>query len=353
MKIKIDKPVIENIVNNLVAFVEKKDNSLITSHIYIKADSKLIFKATDNETGIKIENENGEIIENGEITLNGKKFYDIIKVLRDDVIEIESKENEAIIKQKKSIYKLPTFNSNDFPTLPNENGMSKIEINSLNFIDGLKKVLPVIDNNNPKYELNGALIDIKESQINIVSTDTKRLALVEIQNSSTENFSLIIPKKSINEIKKLFFSDIEIYYDKINLILKSKNIKFFTKLINGKFPDYQRIIPPSFEYELTLNKNNFLSALRQITIISQEIRMTINQSEFKIESISDDNLNAKTTIEIESNIENFIFAANSRYIYDFLNSIDSDEFILSLNQPNIPFVLKDNEFSTIVMPLNI
>jgi DNA polymerase-3 subunit beta len=353
MKIKIDKSIIENIVNNLVAFVEKKDNSLITSHIYIKADEKIIFKATDNETGIKIENENSEIIQSGEITINGKKLHDIIKVLKDDVIEIESLQNEAIIKQKNSIYKLPTFNSTDFPTLPDENSMPKIEINSLSFIDSLKKVLPVIDNNNPKYELNGALIDITKSNINIVSTDTKRLAIVEIENSSKENFSIIIPKKAINEIKKLFFSDIEIFYDKVNLILKSNNIKFFTKLINGKFPDYKRIIPNSFQYELKLNKQNFLSALKQITIISTDIRMTIKNNQFKIESISEENLKAKTTIDIESNIEEFIFAANSRYIYDFLNSIDSDEFILALNQPDIPFVLKDNSLSTIVMPLNI
>ena len=353
MKIKIEKSIIENIVNNLIAFVEKKDNSLITSHIYIKADSNMIFKATDNETGIKIENNNSEIIQNGEITVNGKRFYDIIKVLKDDFIEIENIDNEIIIKQKNSIYKLPSFNSNEFPTFPNENEMPKIEINSLNFIDSLKKVLPVIDNNNPKYELNGALIDIKESQINIVSTDTRRLAITEIENNSKEELSIIIPKKAINEIKKLFFGDIEIFYDKINLILKSNNIKFFTKLINGKFPDYKRIIPSSLKYELKLKKQNFMSALRQITIISQEIKIIIKNNELQIEAISEENLNAKTKINIESTMDEFIFAVNSKYIYDFLNSIDSEEFILGLNEANIPFILKDNQFSTIVMPLSI
>ena len=123
------------------------------------------------------------------------------------------------IQQQQSNFKLPTFNANEFPEFPGIDAKPKINLDSQKLISSLKKITPAIDNNNPKCELNGALIDISASMISIVSTDTRRLALVEIENNSSEALSLIIPKKAIIEIQKLFFNEIEIFYDNTHLII--------------------------------------------------------------------------------------------------------------------------------------
>lgn len=353
MHIKIAKSIIDNIISHTINFTEKKDNSKITSHILLKADKTLIVKATDLEFGIKIEDDNGEILTPGKITVNGKKLHEIIKALKDDYIEIEDQKNNVIIKQGKSIYKLPTFDSNEFPEFPEYTKLPKINLNSIELIEGLKKVLPVIDNNNPKYELNGALIDIKSDVMSIVSTDTKRLAVINIPNENPKEFTLIIPKKAIAEIRKLFHNEIDIYYDNVNLIIKSNKIYFYTKLINGKFPDYNRIIPKELKHELVIEKNKFISALKQISIISTQVKFTVNEEMIEFESISEENLEAKTQMPLQSSLKEFSFAANSKFILDFLNSIENDTFILGLNEPNIPFILKEENFTTIVMPLNI
>ena len=350
MHIKIQKSVFESIVNQIVPFTEKKDNTQITSHVLIIADENLTLKATDREIGIKIQTE-AEILKKGKATINARKLNNIIKTLKNKEVEIKKEEDTIIITQDTSIYKLSTFNADEFPEFPNPEDLNELKIENEEFIDAMKKIFPVIDNNNPKYELNGALFDIKE-KTNFVSTDTRRLALYESDGKGKE-FKIIVPKRSISEIKRIFNDEMKIFYDEVYLILKDEKTLFFTKLINGKFPEYERIIPKSFKYEVEIPKNEFLSHLKQINIVSNEVKITIKNNEIVFESLGDETMEAKTSFKIETNIEEFTFAVNSKYIIDFLNVINSENFTLCLNEPNIPFELKDGKFITIVMPLNI
>jgi DNA polymerase-3 subunit beta len=350
MHIKIEKPVIESILNQIIPFTEKKDNTQITSHILIKADEKLTIKATDKEIGIKIIT-NAEILNPGTITINGKRFSDIIKTLQNKEIEIKSEENQITITQDNSVYRLTSFNASEFPEFPNTDEMNKIDIKIEELNKAIKTIYPVIDNNNPKYELNGALFDLK-NKTNFVSTDTRRLA-VYYSDAKAQESKIIVPKRSIAEIKRIIREDMEIFYDDVYLILKNNDIMFFTKLINGKFPAYEKIIPQSLKYELPIPKNEFFSHLKQVSIISNEVKIIINTDKITFESISDETMQAKTSFEINTPLNEFIFAVNSRYIMDFLNVIENDTFTLGLNEPNIPFILKDGNFITIVMPLNI
>jgi len=353
MKLKFSKSIIENILSNAINFIEKKDNSQITSHILLEADKFITIKATDKEFGIIYQDNTSEIIKKGSTTINGKKFFEIIKALNDDFIELEVVDNIAIITQGHSKYKLPIFNPNEFPEFPNIENFQKIELNAIDFIDGLKKTFLVIDSNNPKYELNGALIDINNSNLNIVSTDTKRLAVYSISEKSKKDFQIIIPKKAIAEIKKLFIDNFEIFFNEIYLIFKSNNITFFTQLINGKFPDYKRIIPIEYKNIIKIEKNNFIKAIKQINIISNEIKIIINKDNLSLESISDETFEAKTDLRINSKLENFSFAVNSKFILDALNVIDEDIIELCLNEENIPFTIRSKNFQTIIMPLSI
>ena len=236
MKISINKRVAEQILSQLQPFLEKKDTSQITSHIFLEAKDKILtLKATDYEVGLKIDADNINIEKEGKVTANGKKLLEIVRILKDEDIILETKDSNLVIKQRHSIFKLPSFDPEEFPIFPETNNKPNIKIDSIEFITSLKKIIPSIDTNNPKYELNGALIDIKEDFTNLVSTDTRRLAIVKLKNSSEKNLSLIIPKKAIIEIQKLFLEKLDIFYDETNLIIKSQNYLFFTKLINGNF----------------------------------------------------------------------------------------------------------------------
>jgi DNA polymerase-3 subunit beta len=221
-------------------------------------------------------------------------------------------------------------------------------------IESLKKITPAIDTNNPKFELNGAVMDIRTDHINFASTDTRRLAVVNVINESLNELSIIIPRKAIVEIQKLFFDDIELYYDETNLIIHSEQYTFFTKLINGKFPEYSRIIPKEIANNLVLPKAIMIDSIKQITTISTDVKITFLNNIITFESLSDDNIEAKTEITHNTGFsEPFSIAINSRYLLDFLNSINNSEFNIGLNEGNLPFILSDENFKTVVMPIVI
>ncbi|EDZ62804.1 DNA polymerase III, beta chain [Sulfurimonas gotlandica GD1] len=355
MKIIVSKSIIENILVYAQPFLEKKDTSQITSHVYINVnDSKLTVKATDYEIGFEVSTDKVSIISTGSITANGKKLLDIIRILKDGEINLEIKNDMLHISQSHSNFKLPTFSYNEFPEFPSYEGKSRISIESHSLIESLKKITPAIDTNNPKFELNGALIDIKQDSINFASTDTRRLAIVNIPNQSVSELSIILPKKAIIEIQKLFFDNIELYYDDTNLIIHSDQYTFFTKLINGKFPEYSRIVPKEVSNTLILPKAIMIDSIKQITTISSDVKITFLNNYITFESLSDDNIEAKTEISYNTGFEEpFVIAINSKYLLDFLNSINSSEFSIGLNEGNLPFLLVDDNFKTVVMPIVI
>lgn len=353
MKIKAQKQIIESILINLQPFLEKKDASQITSHIIFKTENnQCIIKASDSEIGLKIVTDNIQIEAEGAFTANGKKLLNIVRILKDDEIILETLDNIVIIKQKHSKFKLPTFDPNTYPDFPTIENKPQISLDSLNLIQNLKKISPAIDTNNPKFELNGALINIKSTSTDLVGTDTRRLAIATIFGENKEELSIIVPKKAILEIQKLFLDQIDIYYDETNLIIINKNYFFFTKLINGKFPDYQRIIPSSIKHSISLPKKEMLDAIKMITTISQEIKMTLLSDTILFNSLSSDNIEAKTELEISTGLDiKLELSFNSKYLLDFISQINSNEFIIEINETSLPFVIKNENFITIIMPI--
>ncbi len=355
MRIAIAKSVLENMLIHVQPFLEKKDTSQITSHVLFEVQgTRLVVKATDYEVGLVIESDQVSVEMSGSITANGKKLLDIVRILKDSEVVLETVQNTLHIQQGRSNFKLPTFNANEFPSFPEYKDKPKIQIDSQLLIESLKKITPSTDTNNPKFELNGALIDIKNESINFVSTDTRRLAIVNVNNNNETELSIILPKKAIIEIQKLFFNNIEIYYDNTYLIIKSDQYLFFTKLINGKFPDYTRIIPKEISKNLVLLKAPMIDAIKQITTISNDLKITFNTNAIEFESLSDDNIEAKTEIEFQTGFDTpYTVAVNSRYILDFIGQTRNSEFTIGLNDSNMPFVLEDENFKTIVMPIVI
>ncbi|QOG12275.1 DNA polymerase III subunit beta [Arcobacter sp. FWKO B] len=354
MKLNINKSLFENVISSMQPFLDKKDASSITSHIYLEVtNNSLVVKSTDYEIGLKVIINDINNSSDGKATVNGVNLLGIIRRLKNDDISIQTLQNGQLeIKQSRSNFKLPMYNADEFPQFPKLQELNKLDINIVNLINSMKKIIPSIDNNNPKYELNGALIDIKESKINFVSTDTRRLSVTYLNNTNNSQAQLIIPKKAVIEIGKIFLNnEISVNYDETNLVIHSTNVQFFTKLINGKFPDYQRIIPSSLKYNLMIPKDEFIESIKLVTSLFANIKVSFSNDKIVFESLDEDS-EAKTQIDIELNInEDFYIAVNSKYLLDFLSQVNHENFKLGFNSSNLPFYLEDDKFFTIIMPI--
>jgi len=352
MKFTISKIMIENIISSMQPFLEKKDASSITSHIYFEVSSNcLILRSTDHEMGLEATIKDITNFDDGKSTVNGSNLLNIIRRLKNNNIIFEVIDNNLNIKQGKSNFKLPMYDPDEYPTFSDLNNLQNIDINIINLINSIKKITPAIDNNNPKFELNGALLDIKLNKINFAATDTRRLAVSHLQNLSNKEKQLIIPKKAIIEIQKLFFDETLVSYDETSLVLSNNNLKFFTKLINGNFPDYERIIPTSLKYNFSIPKSSLIESIKLITSLKPNIKITFSPNSILFESVDEDS-EAKTLIDTNINIEKpFYIAVNSKYLLDFLSTSTNENITVGFNESNLPFYLEDDKFITIIMPI--
>ncbi|ASM39280.1 DNA polymerase III subunit beta [Campylobacter sp. RM12327] len=353
MRVKINKNSLESIVTNTKTYLEKKDISSITSHIFLSANNGVLnVKATDYEIGLTYKQKNLTIIDEGEATANGRKLLSIISSLKDGDVTLETVQNYLYIKQNNSKYKLPMFKAEDFPKFPDIQNKNKFEIDSSILSRSLKKIVPCVDTNNHKFELNGALVDIKNDHINLVGTDTRRLGIYRIDTQTDKEFSIIIPKKAILEIQKLFYDKIEIYYDENTLIAVSDNFEFFTKLINGKFPDYARVVPKEIKTRIRLNRDMMIEGMKTISILSEQMKLTFAPNEIVFESIIEDNSEARTSIEFQTGVsENISICLKNRYLLDFLGSIEESEFDIELNSQETAFLVVCGNLKTVIMPI--
>lgn len=359
MKITINKNLLESVIVNAIPFLEKKDLSSITSHILISAfNNTLEIKATDYEIGFKYNLRNFEIEEEGTTTVNGKKLLEILKSLNNQDLSLNSNENYLNIKQNKAKFRIPNFNHIAFPSFPTLEAKKHLNANPVILSKSFKKIYPAIDINNPKPELNGALIDIKENYINFVGTDTRRLALCKYDlESPAEEFKLIIPRKAIAELQKIFLLEnedkIEIYYDENIFLAKNSNFEFFTKLINGKYPNYEAVVPKDLDFNFDLKKDEIQSAIKTVSIMGEKVRISFERTGITLESINSNNNEAKDELPMELDLKDDLHIVfKNKHVLDFLSAIDEDDFTFSVNSPNSAFLVQTKSLTTVIMPMS-
>ena len=354
MKFTIKRQVLEKYISNLNSFTEKKDQSAVNSHIYFKIDEQgLVLKATDNEIGLKYLVTDVELKESGEATAHGKNLLDIIKNLKDGEITLSSENDNLHVKQNRSQFKIAMQRASDFPFFPKLENKDKFDINAGILSQSLKKVEYCIDPNNPKYEFTGALLDIKENGMNIVASDGRRLAVYELNISAGKNIKIIIPKRAITEIQKLLTQNIEIFYDETILMARAENFVFFTKLINGTYADYERLINSNFANKITLNRNEIIDGIKTVKLLSEDIKISFSK---EIINFSTQNqLGEIAQTETETNLEiagNYDIKVKSKNILDFLGAIESDSFEFNYNDAGMPIMLKSENLRIMIVQVS-
>lgn len=356
MKVTIKKQTLENLVSSLNPYVDRRDLSSIISHIYLKASNGVLeLKATDQEIGLEFFLTNDiDIKEEGEATANGKSLQDIIKGLKNGEITLETNKDTLIVKQNRSRFKIVMQKTSDFPNFPSIENKAKFEINANLLSLGLKKVATCIEEKNPRTEFTGALIDIKKENISLVGSDGKKLSVFNLNIQNEKEFKIILPKRAIIEVQKLFTNNIDIFYDDTMLIAKGENFLFYTKLINGRYADYEKVINIDFKNSVILNREKIIEGIRTVNIISENIKITLNKNSIDFEALSLVGDEAKTQIDVDLNIENsYELRLKYKNILDFLSTTNNENFELKYNEVAMPIMLLCDDLKTVITQINM
>ncbi len=366
MNIKIDRELLINPLGNVSGIVEKRHTLPILSNLLLEnQQGNLKFTATDLEMQISTHIKT-KLSEDFQITISARKFFDITRALPEKSnIDIQIEETKVTVKAKKSRFNLQTLPAKDYPVMKkDENEAVELELSQKIFKQLLKQVDFAMAQQDIRYYLNGLLIEIKEKNINIVGTDGHRLSFTSatLKNPS-KNIQVIVPRKTIVELIKLLGDTddlVNIGFTNNQVNFKFNDIDLITKVIDGKFPDYSRVIPEGHTNIFNINRELLLDAMLRASILSNDkyrgIRMVVEENNLKLVSNNSEHEEAEEELEIVYKGEKIDIGFNVTYLIDVLTNIQSDQLSIAFSDSSsscLVTIPKNKEYKYVVMPMRI
>lgn len=373
MKIQVDKKEFLNLISKAQNVVEKRNTMQVLVNILLETKSNVVkIYATDLEVSLTDEI-SCQVKEEGKAVINAKSLFDILKELPDGMVSFEKKKNHWIeISQGKSVFNIVGLNPEEYPVFPTLSTDKFTKINSKVLSEMIEKTIYSVSNDETRYHLNGVFFEKQnkdgKTYFRMVATDGHRLSLVDRAiETMSEKFDLgtgiIIPKKGLNELKKILDfteDDLEMAVEGAQLIVRTNKTYLFIRLIEGKYPNYQQLIPQKLGLSLEVPRENLLASLKRVSLLSNQkskgVTFSLTDGKMEITSNNPEMGDAKEEIEISYKGEDLKIGFNARYVLDVLASFSEDNLSISLNDHLSPGLIKpslDNDYKCIVMPMRI
>lgn len=351
----------------VVGVVERRHTLPILSHVLIKiAGNKLTITATDLEVQLAASSELDEALPDEEFTIPGRKLFDICKTLPENaMVEFHLDPQQIVIKCNKSRFNLSRLASEEFPKLEQEDILVETTVtkNSLYFL--LEHTHFAMAQQDVRYFLNGMLMEFASDKITSVSADGHRMALAwQFYQINIDNVKrVIVPRKGIVELMRLINSSDD---EEINIKVGANHIHFAnrdfslsSKLIDGKFPDYQRALPRNGDKSIMVNKDEFKEILHRVSVLldkNRSIRIELAESKLKAIVSNSEQEEAEEEIVIDYSSTPLSLGFNVSYLLDAVNVMDNSTFKMTLSDANTGVLLEEtgNDSAVfVVMPMRI
>ncbi len=309
----------------------------------------------------------GKVIEGGSLTVPFNIFNSIINNLQTERINLEDKNDYLTIKTDNYQAKISGNKKDDFPIIPQIKTQSFLEISNAVIKKSLLSIINAAQISETKPELSGIVLDFQINSLKLAATDSFRLAEKTINDNQfktniEQELKIIIPLKTIQEVIRVFRDEdelINIYFDQSQILFKGRNSEIISRLINGEFPDYQSIIPQSFETEAIINKEQLINALKLTSSFTDrlnEIKILIKQNAKNIEVLSSNQILGENQYLIPGKIKGagLEIVFNWRFLFDGIKVLDSESVFLGLNGDNKPIFIKspnDASLFYVLMPI--
>ena len=371
MEITLKRETLSSTLQNINSVVDKSSSKPILSNFVIRTldneSSNVEFSSTDYELSL-VELISAEIRDKGSVCVNAKKVFDIVKELQDEDVHIRSTEQLWIyITCGSSELRLPSVEVGLYPqtvleTLPESMTISVEDLKHC--ID--MTLFAAITNESRRNLMGVCLSSTSDKKTRWLSTDGHRIAQIlkpVDKLSFSEDNEVIIPRKALTEVRRaadLFGKTVKVTFDSRVMQFSGGQISFKTRLIEGKFPNCDPIIPKDNNMEFVVNRESFINSLRIVSSISSEklrpVKLMISPGVLRLESEKADYGEVVDEIEANYQGEAFQIGFNSKYLLDVLGVIESDDVILECKNSMSPTIIKssvDESFLSVIMPLRV
>jgi DNA polymerase-3 subunit beta len=367
MNIKIDRDALLKPLSSVSGIVERRHTLPILTNLLLEAGpDSVTLTATDLEMQISL---SLQAASEGEIstTVSARKMLDICRSLPEQaLITLEINDNRMQIRAGKSRFNLQTLPAGDYPVMARAGGETSL---LLNLSQGqLKKLLRKVEyamaQQDIRYYLNGLLFEVNGNKLNVVGTDGHRLSFTSTElQQSYEKQDLILPRKTVLELIKLLGDgdepvSVEVSANQVNFSFSG--IRLISKVIDGKFPDYTRVIPVGYRNTFDADRQTMLLAMQRASILSNEkyrgIRMVLGRDSLRLISSNSEQEDAEEEMEISYQGESLDIGFNVTYMIDVLTNVSSETVTFSFADANsscLVTVPGDADYRYVVMPMRI
>ncbi len=366
MEIRVKRSDFHTDLALMQGIVERRSTIPILSHLLLTVrDDQLHLAATDLDVSLTAWC-TGEARREGGIAVDARKFKDIIFALPSDDIEIELEEPQTLkIVAGQSRFKIRGLPPEDFPTLPRVAEDGRIELPFRDFRRMVAKVLFAVSAEESRFQLNGALLRLKKGAIEMVATDGHRLALVENQlDGAADEDPVLVPRKALQELQRFEGEEEAIGYRRgeNHLSFRLGRRELICRILEGTFPDYERVIAKDNDKRVVLDRKGFVDAVQRVALLTAEraraVRLSFGSDRLAITAQNPDLGEAHEELSCEYGGEDFTLGINPDYLKDFLSAAETDKIRLDLKDQDsqavgYPVEGADSRYLCVIMPMRV
>ena len=365
MKFTANRETVLKPLSAVIGVVERRQTMPILAHVLISAqDGKLTMTATDLEVELRA-TVDVDVESPGEVTVPGRKLYDICRALPEGVnVELALTGGRATVKAGRSRFTLSTLRAADFPVVDEVTVQQTLKLSRHDLKRLLEKTQFSMAQQDVRYYLNGLLLETADGTLRAVATDGHRLALAEIpmQASAERGGQVIVPRKGVLELLRLVDGegDVELTLGANHVRVEADEIRFTSKLIDGRFPDYDRVVPKDPTNVIVADRAALRAGLQRAAILSNEkyrgVRLALEADRVTMQANNPEQEEAEEELEVAYSGDDMEIGFNVNYLLDALGAVDADEVELGVSDPNSSCLIKapgEQNSRFVVMPMRL
>lgn len=366
MRFSLQREVLLKPLQQVVNVVERRQTLPVLSNLLVSvADGRVSLTGTDLEVEM-IARASIEDATDGETTIPARKLFEIVRALPDGSRVSVAQEGEKVtVKAGRSRFTLATLSANEFPSIEDLDLVERIRVPEAGMKELIERTAFAMAQQDVRYYLNGLLLDLREDALRCVATDGHRLALCELdlEAGAQTRKQIILPRKGVMELQRLLEAGeriLELEVGRNHLRVRHEDVTFTSKLIDGRFPDYDAVIPIGADKELTIDREVLRAALQRAAILSNEkyrgVKLELSPGQLRIVAHNPEQEEAQEEVEAETSVDGLSIGFNVTYMLEALSALREEKVVINLRDANSSALIREqsNERSRhVVMPLRL
>ena len=374
MQFEVTKQVLLKAIASVNGAVEKKNTIPVLQNIKIEAQKNsqgvdvVLLIATDMDI-LVTSNFEADMKKGGTTTVPSQMFFDIVRKIPDSAQIMISQESPTIlqIKSGKSKYSLPCIDAAEFPNLSEGELGEEVEVEAEKFAKMIDKTRFAISNDETRYYLNGLYLQAMATQgsdfeLRTVATDGHRLALsLLVSDKFKTPFGVILPKKSVAEIRRVIdgVKSVKLAVSRVKIKITTDQTTIISKLIDGEFPDYDKVLPKNNTQIALINKKIFFDCVDRVSTVATDkhrsVKLVVENGKMNLQVSTNDGSFAYEELDVNYSGERIETGFNSRYLLDIIGQIDKEELLMRFKDSVSPAIIEAKEMNSVfvIMPVRI